>query len=185
MAVIAAAAIGAAAPPGTPSWEATLAPRGEPGVPFVFEGRVLGTGDRPMRDVLVYAYHADDSGNYLWPRGGRPKISGMARTNVLGAFRLHSVLPGRAEGFAHIHFELAAPGADYRAVTLNLYRAVGAGSDTSFAHLDQMLSPPTGVMYWAYVIPDTGGGYRCTWDIPFGKLRPLKERPEGFAPRAH
>jgi hypothetical protein len=183
--LLAAAALGAAAPSSPPTWEVSLGKPGEPGVPFVFEGRVLGAGNRPLRDVLVHVYHADDSGNYEWPRGGQPKLSGMARTNVLGAFRVRSVLPGKAEGTAHLHFEMAAPGADYRFATLSLCRATGAGSDKSFAHLDQMLKLPSGSGYWAYVTPDTGRGYRCSWDIPFAGLKPLETPPEIFAPRAH
>lgn len=106
----------------------------------------------------------------------------MLRTNVVGGYRIRTVLPGVAEGIPHVHFQLAGPGADYRSVTLTLCRIMGAGSDTSFAHLPQMLSIQSQTGYWAYVRPDTAGGYRCTWDIPFGALPPLRGRPEVFAP---
>jgi hypothetical protein len=184
IALIAAAASGASAPSGAPSWEVSLAPPGEPGVPFVIEGRVLGAGDRPLRDVVVYAYHADAAGDYFRRGEKKPKLSGMLRTNVLGQFRIRTVLPGLAEGIPHIHFELAAPGADYRAVTVSLARKVGAGSDTSFSHLPQMLSLDRSSGHWAYARPDTARGYRCDWDIPFGALRRLDTAPEVFKPAA-
>ena len=182
--LLALAAFGASAPSGTPSWEVTLAPKGEPGSPFVLEGRVLGAGGRPMRDVLVHVYHADDHGTY-GPRGPSPaRLSGMLRTNVLGGYRIHTILPGNAEGIPHLHFELAGPNAKYRAGHLTLCRAVGAGSDTSFAHLPQMLSLEEQTGFWAYVRPDTAGGYRCMWDIPFEELFGV-QRPAAFAPQAH
>jgi len=182
--LLAAATLGAAAPSRPPSWETDLAPKGEPGRPFVMEGRVIGAADHPLRDVLVYVYHADDRGDYTRAGEKKPRLSGMLRTNVLGGYRVRTVLPGMAEGIPHIHFELAAPGAQYRAVAVSLCRAVGAGSDTSFAHLPQMLTV-SAVGHWAYVRPDTVGGYVCTWDIPFGALPPLDSRPDAFAPPAH
>ena len=174
-----------AATPGPPSWEVDLAPAGERGSPFVIEGRVIGTGNRPLRDVLVYAYHADDQGIYMRRGKSQPHLSGMLRTNVMGGYRIRTVLPGLVEGNPHVHFELAGPGAQYRAVALSLCRLVGAGSDTSFAHMPQMLSLPSGSGHWAYARPDTAGGYRCDWDIPFGALQPLSQPPDIFAPHAH
>ena len=184
IALLALAAIAASAPAGSPSWEIALAAKGEPGSPLVVEGRVIDAQGRPMRDVLVYAYHADDHGNYT--RGGeaKPRLSGMLRTNVLGGFRVRTVRPGLAEGIPHIHFELAAPRAQYRAVAVSLCRAVGAGSDTSFAHLPQMLTV-SGFGHWAYVRPDSAGGYVCNWDIPFGALPPVDAPPPAFAPQPH
>src|SRR5437867_3656342 len=109
LALLAAGAVGAAAPSRSPSWEIALAPKGERGAQLVIEGRVHGVGGHPMRDVLVYVYHADDQGNYT--RGGekKPRLSGMLRTNVLGGYRVRTVIPGMSEGIPHIHFELAAP----------------------------------------------------------------------------
>src|SRR2546425_9515471 len=108
IALLALAAIAASAPAGSPSWE------------IVVEGRVIDAQGRPMRDVLVYAYHADDHGNYTRGGEGKPRLSGMLRANVLGGFRVRTVLPGLAEGIPHIHFELAAPRAQYRAVAVSL-----------------------------------------------------------------
>lgn len=69
----------------TPGWEFRVAPPGESGEPFVLEGRVIGEGGAPMRDVRIYAYHADASGKYS--RGeNHPRLEGLGRTNALGVF---------------------------------------------------------------------------------------------------
>ena len=138
LALIALAGIGASTPATSPSWWAALAPKGEPGPPFVLEGRVLDSGKRPLQ------------------------------------YRIRSVLPGIGEGSPHIHFRLTGPDGRYRVCTLFLCRSSGAGSDTTFARLPQMLNIDdqpvfeAGIAdFYAYTWPDTAGVYRCTWDIPF------------------
>jgi hypothetical protein len=167
------AALGASAP-WKPGWDAALAPKGEPGPPFVLEGRVLDAGRRPLPDILVTAYHADDHG--YGPDGPRhPRLTGTLRTSVLGGYRFHSALPGIGEGSPHIHFRLKGPDGRTRSCTLFLCRAVGAGSDTTFAHvplildIEKLTRPNEAGLsgFYAYVWPDTGTGFRCTWDIPF------------------
>jgi len=169
---VALAVLGASAP-WHPSWEAALAPKGEPGPPFVIEGRVLDAGKHPLGDVLVTAYHADDHG--YGPSGpSHPRLTGTLRTGALGEYRFRSVLPGIGEGSPHIHFRIGGR----RACTLFLCRAVGAGSDTMFARMPLILNidqlPTRGVAgmidFRAYVWPDTGRGFRCTWDVPFDEL---------------
>lgn len=168
-----------AAVPRSTKWDLQLAPPGEPGVPFVLEGRVVGTDGRPLHDLLVNVYHTDDSGKYDWPRGGQPRLSGKLRTNVLGGYRVRTVLPGVAEGASHVHMELADPREGYRAITLSFCRLVGAGSDKRFAQLSQMLELPVNG-FWAYVRPDTVG-YRCDWDVPYEKASRIA-RPPAFKP---
>jgi protocatechuate 3,4-dioxygenase beta subunit len=179
IALLTIAALGASAPAGGPSWDLALAAKDEPGSRFVLEGRVLDAAGHPMHDVLIHVYHADDQGKYHASR-----LSGMLRTNVLGGYRIRTVLPGIAEGIPHLHVELAGPNAQYRFGTLTLCRDAGAGSDTSFAHLPQMLSLKEQTGFWAYVRPDTARGYRSTWDIPFDSLSHVA-RPPAFKPQTH
>ena len=169
------------ATPTSPTWEVRLAPNGEPGAPFVLEGRVIGPGGSPLRNVVVHVYHADDRGIYSSRGESHPRLSGTLRTNVLGGYRVRSILPGLAEGIPHVHFEVAGPGHEYRAVPLNLCRSVGAGSDTVFARLPEMHTFP-GTAFWAYVRRDTNGVLRCTWDLPFDRAVRLEKRPDAFAP---
>jgi len=164
------------------AWDLELAPAGEPGTPFVLEGRVMDSkGSRPVRDALVHVYHADDAGQYSRSGASGPRLSGTLRTNVLGGFRIRTVLPGSGEGSPHMHFEIAGPGADYRALTFSLCRAEGAGSDTTFARLPQMPSLPSEGA-WANVRRDAQGVFRCRWDLPFDKAVRLRGRPAAFRP---
>lgn len=151
----AAAAAAASAPP---SWQVTLADSTEPGKPLVMEGRVFSLPDsQPVRDVTVHLWHADAHGSYGNPPKGRfARLDGQARTNVAGGFRALTVLPGPAEGAAHIHYELSGPGIDPFAGTLNLARSHGAGSDTAYAKLPYMLNP-TASQQWLFVEPDEKG----------------------------
>jgi intradiol ring-cleaving dioxygenase-like protein len=167
-------------PRATPSWEVALAPAGEPGDPFVIEGRVMSsrTG-HPMRDVLIHTYHQDHSGNYNRPGETHPRLEGVLRTNVLGQFRIRTVLPGGAEGGPHVHFDLGAPDGSYRAAVLNLCRGEGAGHDTAFERLPYMLQLPD-PSWWVHVRRDAQGAFHCRWDLSFAGAGRLEERPEAF-----
>ena len=161
--LLALAAIGASAPSSAPSWFLALAKKGEPGAPLVVEGRVLDSHGRPIGDALLHVYHADASGTY--GHGYKEaRLAGTLRTNALGAYRIRTVLPGLGEGNPHIHFRLTPPNGAPRVGTLWLCRAMGPGSDTTFARLLELPSLE-GRPDAAYVWPDTAGGYRCTWDI--------------------
>jgi protocatechuate 3,4-dioxygenase beta subunit len=148
----------AATPGAPPSWQVTLADSTEPGKPLVIEGRVLSWPDsQPVRDVTVHVWHADAHGIYGNPPGGRfARLDGKARTNVAGGFRVLTVLPGPAEGAAHIHYALSGTGLDLFAGTLNLARSHGAGSDTAYAKVPYMLNP-TASQQWLFVEPDEKG----------------------------
>ena len=153
-----------AAAPGVPSsWQVTLADSTEPGTPLVIEGRVFSLPDSlPLRDVTVHVWHADAHGNYGNPPGGRfARLDGKARTNVAGGFRVLTVLPGPAEGAAHIHYELSGTGFGPIVGTLNLARSHGAGSDTAYAKVPYMLNPTTS-QQWLFVEPDEKG-FHGSW----------------------
>jgi hypothetical protein len=149
-------AAGASPAGARPTWELVLADSTEPGPPFVLEGRVYALPDsQPLGRVQVKVWHADASGSY--GRGGRyARLEGSVTTNVAGGFRVRSVLPGPAEGFAHVHFSVSGTGIETRAGTLNLARSHGAGSNAPYAKLPYMLSP-TAQQTWSFVEPDDVG----------------------------
>jgi len=155
---------GAAPVAAAPTWEIALADSTEPGRPFVIEGRVYSLPDsQPLRDVTVHFWHADAQGVYGQPtsdgftRSARfARLDGSVRTNVAGGFRVHTVLPGPAEGFAHVHYAISGTGISPTAGTLNLARSHGAGSDTAYSKVAYMLDP-TASQEWAFVEPDDAG----------------------------
>jgi hypothetical protein len=167
---------GAGGPAGrTPGWEAVLAPPGEPGEPLEISGRVVEWPDaRPLRDMRVYAYNADAVGHYGTNGRGRPRVSGTLHTNVLGEYRIRTILPGRyGGGEPHVHFEIFGPHGRSWAVALTLFRQRGAGSDTGFALLSPMIHlPETG--YSAYVDRGVDGVMRAQWDIPLTPLTRIR-----------
>lgn len=148
----------AAVPARLPKWGITLADSTEPGKPLVIEGRVFSLPDsQPLQDIVVHLWHADAQGNYGNPAKGRfARLDGQGRTGIAGVFRVRTVLPGPAEGAAHIHYRLEGTGLDPVAGTLNLARSHGAGSDTAFAKVPYMLNP-TASQQWLFVEPDDRG----------------------------
>ena len=146
-----------------PAWELALAPHGEPGPSLVVEGSLFALPDStPIRDAQIRVYQQDASGQYSRNGKPSPRLDGTLRTNVLGQFRIQTVLPGTAEGFSHIHLEIRGDGIARQAQTLGLCRRVGAGSDTAFAKLPWMLTLPAteANTKWAYADPASPAGYR-------------------------
>jgi len=93
------------------SWEALIAPPGEPGEPLLFGGQVFDPGGKvPAPSVVVYAYHTDAEGYYS--RKGRnepPRLRGWAKTDASGRFEFRTIRPAAYPGRsipAHIHFVL-------------------------------------------------------------------------------
>jgi hypothetical protein len=167
----------------TPSWEADIAKPGEPGRPLVIEGRVLGglDGRQPMRDVVMVLYHAADDGTDHAPGSTEPRMRGTLRTNVMGEYRVRTVLPGVADGGPHLHVQLTAPGTPARGVTLSLARSSAPGSDTTFKRLPWLAELPD--WSWAYVHPDSAGTFRCHWDIPYASAYLLAPPDSNRTPR--
>jgi protocatechuate 3,4-dioxygenase alpha subunit len=72
-----------------------LAPAGVPGTRVSIEGRVLDGDGKPVNDALVEIWQADSRGRY---GGKRFRGFGRSATDESGAFRFHTIKPGRAPG---------------------------------------------------------------------------------------
>jgi hypothetical protein len=162
-----------------PGWDVQLSPESEPGERLVIEGRVLGKDGKPDRDVQLFAYHADAKGVYSARGEEKPRIAGVLRPNVLGEFRIRTIMPGRPEGVPHVHFEIARRGRSYRAITLSFCRSVGAGSDTTLAQLPWMVDLPEGGG-WAYLQRNAEGTFHCRWDLELRNSVAVAGHPEYF-----
>lgn len=86
-----------------------IAPLGEPGVPLVIHGMVVGPdGKTPIKDAIVFAYHTDNTGVYA--TSGTPdtpwRLKGWARTDREGRFEFATIRPApypHRQVPAHIH----------------------------------------------------------------------------------
>ena len=72
-----------------------LAPAGVPGERVAIEGRVLDGDGKPVNDALVEIWQADSRGKY---GGKRFRGFGRSATDLGGAFRFHTIKPGRVPG---------------------------------------------------------------------------------------
>ena len=72
-----------------------LAPAGVPGERVSIEGRVLDGDGEPVNDALVEIWQADSRGKY---GGKRFRGFGRSATDMGGAFRFHTIKPGRVPG---------------------------------------------------------------------------------------
>lgn len=104
-------------PESTLTWQARIAPAGEPGEPLVVTGQVFDpSGQKPVAGVVVYAYHTDAQGYYRRdgdPWHDPPRLRGWARTDAQGRFRFRTIRPAPYPGRsipAHIHFHLWGAG---------------------------------------------------------------------------
>ncbi|HEY8148054.1 MAG TPA: protocatechuate 3,4-dioxygenase [Vicinamibacteria bacterium] len=107
------------APPDPPasslSWQARIAPAGEPGEPLVISGRVFDPeGRHPVAGIVVDAYHTDIKGLYTPTGGARPpRLHGWARTDAEGRYEFRTIRPAPYPGDgppAHVHFHLSGAG---------------------------------------------------------------------------
>jgi len=84
-----------------------LAPAGVPGERISIGGRVLDGDGKPVNDALVEIWQADSRGNY---GGKRFRGFGRSATDEDGAFRFHTIKPGRVPGpGSSMHGQLQAP----------------------------------------------------------------------------
>ena len=72
-----------------------LAPAGVPGKRVSIGGRVLDGDGNPVNDALLEIWQADSRGNY---GGKRFRGFGRSATDDKGAFRFHTIKPGRVSG---------------------------------------------------------------------------------------
>jgi protocatechuate 3,4-dioxygenase beta subunit len=86
---------------------ASLLEAGMAGTPIVVEGRVFSRGCKPLANVLLDFWHADDSGEYD-NQGFRCR--GHQFTDASGHYKLETVIPGLYPGRTrHIHVRVQAP----------------------------------------------------------------------------
>jgi len=143
-------------------WDITLAPAGEPGERMVLTGRVLWHG-RPLPGATVHVYHADSLGRYFIPGSGTtaPRLSGVLRSGPGGVYRVHTVIPGRYEGYPHIHFEVSARGVPLRTMWVNVFRSARLLRD--YAYPPGSVPPASGGNL--VVFKDSTGTLTATWDL--------------------
>jgi hypothetical protein len=156
-----------------------LAPPAEPDAPLEISGRVVSTLDSlPVPGVRVHAYHADASGQYIGRRGGPIHLAGDFTSGPGGLYRVRTILPGRAEGAPHVHFEVLDEHGGRTMVTLDLCRIHGAGSDSTYEKLPYFPSlPPTDrSLHYGAVEPGAEHGYVVRWNIPVAIRAPHRER---------
>jgi len=72
-----------------------LAPAGVPGERTAIQGRVLDGDGKPVNDAVLEIWQADSRGNY---GGKRFRGFGRSATGLDGAFRFHTIKPGRVPG---------------------------------------------------------------------------------------
>ena len=77
-----------------------LAPAGVPGKRVTIQGSVLDGDGKPVNDALVEIWQADSRGKY---GGKRFRGFGRSATDDMGAFRFHTIKPGRVP--AHAGYE--------------------------------------------------------------------------------
>lgn len=108
-------ALAALAGPSHAASTVALAPRGEPGEPFVVSGIVCESDGRtPAPGVRVSVHHTDATGHYS--AGGqdrsRSRLAGTAVTGADGVYRFRTIWPGPyPDGGAvrHVHYEFVSP----------------------------------------------------------------------------
>jgi len=109
---------------GIPNWDnitprAAIADGHEPGERMEIAGQVFRKdGKTPAKDIILYIYHTDATGNYS-PAAGQTEarrnghLRGWARTDASGHFTIASIRPAPYPGRgipAHIHILVKEPG---------------------------------------------------------------------------
>ncbi len=84
-----------------------LAQAGVPGERISIEGRIVDGDGKPVNDALVEIWQADSRGKY---GGKRFRGFGRSATDSNGAFRFHTIKPGRVPAPAgQLHGTMQAP----------------------------------------------------------------------------
>ena len=161
---------GAAEAPRDLTFEARLAPPGEPGTAFVLSGVVYRPDRRtPAANVLVYVYHTNQGGVY--PKRGSETgnarrhgyLRGWLRTDSAGRYRVVTIRPGgypTRDEPAHIHMTVTPPGGDERYIPSTLFADDPRLSADDRARLARGEAP-----YVVRTTRDDAGVLRATRDI--------------------
>ncbi len=76
---------------------ARIAPTNEPGAPMQVDGVVRDREGRPAANVIVYAYHTDNTGHYprdeKYPDMRHGRLRGWARTGADGRYHFDTIRP--------------------------------------------------------------------------------------------
>jgi protocatechuate 3,4-dioxygenase beta subunit len=87
------------------------------GAPITLAGLVLSRSCRPVANVLVELWHADDSGAY---DNEGYRLRGHQFTGVDGSYRFETIIPGLYPGRTR-HFHLKFQARSQRVLTTQLY----------------------------------------------------------------
>jgi protocatechuate 3,4-dioxygenase beta subunit len=93
-----------------------LSPPDEPGEPLIVSGTVRDTQGKPVRDALLYVFHADAKGYYSPKRAmdeQNARLFGYMKTGADGRYEFRTIRPGgypQAPIPQHIHMIVTAAG---------------------------------------------------------------------------
>jgi protocatechuate 3,4-dioxygenase beta subunit len=150
------------------SWQASLAPAGEPGEALVVSGTVFAAdGKTPASGVVVYAYQTDARGLYTNDgRPGIPRLHGWMRTDARGRYEFRTIRPASYPGqtvAAHIHMSVEEDG---REQTIDDIHFEGDPLLTASMRQRTVTEGPFSTLCRATA--DAGGVLRCTRNIRLG-----------------
>jgi protocatechuate 3,4-dioxygenase beta subunit len=92
---------------------ARIAPAGHSGAPMLIEGMVTSARGAPVRGVLVYAYHTDQSGIYPRAANRHGSLRGWTITDTRGRYSFETIRPGAYPSRdvpEHVHMHVIEPG---------------------------------------------------------------------------
>lgn len=104
--------------PSNPTHVMTIADSNEPGEKLLITGTVTKSSGTPYPNVIMYAYHTDNTGHYA-KKGNETgfqkwhgHLHGWCKTDNLGRYEIHSIRPARYPDNsmpAHIHAAIKLP----------------------------------------------------------------------------
>ncbi|MEU2765339.1 carbohydrate-binding protein [Streptomyces diastaticus] len=129
----------------------SLVEPGTPGTPLTVSGYVFDRGCRPLSDVLLDFWQADDGGAY---DNTGFRFRGHQFTTASGEFRLTTIVPGLYPGRTrHLHVKVQPPGGQVLTTQLYFPGEPRNGTDAIF---DAAL---------LMNVRDAGGGREATFDF--------------------
>lgn len=103
--------------PDSLAWSARIAPANEPGDPMQINGVVRDKAGKPVKGIIVYAYHTNAEG--IYPRTSEPpevrhgRLRGWTRTDAQGRYRFDTIRPAGypdSQIPVHVHMQVLEPG---------------------------------------------------------------------------